>query len=419
MSPILDDPFPLGDDELSKKLAARRAALQQSYNTNALEAEATPELSGTQIGASAAIKLLPLLLGMAIAKRRNVGAALGADAGLKYSGEYEKGELADQESKIKQSGLRANQALKDLSTIDNQSFQLAKQKDTQRYQDRSREDTQTFQGEQGRLNRNAANERARLARQGSDPELDPLVQSGLTKRQNGQPLLPEEQAAMNKTYKSANLFARIGENADVNTRAATRLEYMNKIYQTKQDEKQIFGTEDTLGPDGKKMTQSASTADKARVAIESNRVVQGSLDSLVNSYKKSGGRVILGEDRQLQDAEASMVWSYMRNVLKTGMRLEGKEQKLVNSLAVASYDLDGFLGTLSNEFQKGGAEETARTLKDIVNRSTQERLLSANKKFSGTSVPGEGSPSGGGQFQGAPQGLSFDEFKAWKKSQGR
>lgn len=389
---------------LSFDLANRLKSAQDQYTKNALEAQATPELSGTQVGVSAAVKLLPLLLGMAIAKNRNLGAASGATGGLAASAQYEKDIEDEQKAKAAKAQILAIQNAKDITALQNEQYQLQKQ-------DINREDQQAFQQNMFNQAEAGRNARAGQSRTAEDVPLPPLVQSGLIKRQNGIKPTPEEEQAMNATFKTANLAARVGENADVNQRSKTRQDYLNKIYDTKQNEKAIFGTEDVLDSSGKPMTQSIGTADKARIAMESNRVIQGSLDRLIQSYKDSGGRDFLGGDRQLQDAEGSLIWSYMRNVLKTGMRLEGKEQNLVNSLAPATYSLDGFFGVLRNEFEKGDPEDIANTLKDVVNRATQERLLSANKKLSGTTIPEEGVKS-------APPGMSFEEFKAWKAQNG-
>lgn len=112
------------DEELKRQIAA----LQQKYSTDALASTATPELSPTQAIAASVLKVAPMLLGMAVAKNRNIGISSGAEAGLASGGEYEKSALKEQQDKTTRSALLASQDLKDISTKEGERFQLGKDK---------------------------------------------------------------------------------------------------------------------------------------------------------------------------------------------------------------------------------------------------------------------------------------------------
>lgn len=105
----------------------------------------------------------------------------------------------------------------------------------------------------------------------------------------------------------------------------------------------------------------------------------GALGDLRKSYQETG-QVFIGADRAEQQANASVLWSAARNLLKTGMRLEGKEQELVNALATPQFDLDGITGVLKNEFLKDGADETAARLENVIKRDAASKL-EANSQY--------------------------------------
>lgn len=156
-------------------------------------------------------------------------------------------------------------------------------------------------------------------------------------------------------------------------------------------------------------------------------------NSIVDKFDilaKSGDlNAITGQDSATQAAISAELFNKFRVLTNSGARLEEKEAQMLRAMMprVAAGDLSGAIkaGLLGRD-QKVFAND----LKDLLTRSLDVELLSVgfkNKNKPLSAYPEETvkrlglSPQNGAStdITSAPPNLSFDEFKAWKRSQGK